>query len=278
MELHAHVFVKHADKKVHQLLSTLFTPPKTENQASTQTVEQSLRRVSLALSPANGEALCIRLFDTVKQTGSKPTVDLKAEDKWEIAGYHVYFFVHGGDGDAIVEAIITFIGELVPEVDVRAWLQGDDDPWEVFFRYIESQTAYKEYEPDAVERARELPKEYVWFHDELPTEISFGIINEWKAMSDEEWIEEGILVDEEPVKKMPKPGKVTGQVWKTTRTESGLIIKNKGWPGRFTSYDAILDDMSQVKHGDTVKVQIQSVDEDNRLLNCTLVERLPIKN
>lgn len=215
MELHAHIFVKHTDNNVHQLLSNLFTTPRTKNQPASQKIEQSLRRVSLALSPANGEALCTKLFDTIKQTGSKPMVELKAEENWEIAGYHVYFFVHGWDGDTIVEAIITFIGELAPGADVRAWLQGDDDPWEVFFRYIESQTVYKEYEPVAVERAQVLPQEYTWFHDELPHEISFGIINEWKAMSDEEWIQGGNLVDEEPAKKIPKPGKVTGQVWKT---------------------------------------------------------------
>jgi len=42
--------------------------------------------------------------------------------------------VHGSSGLETIEAVIQFIGQIAPGADVRAWLVGDDNPWEMMFR------------------------------------------------------------------------------------------------------------------------------------------------
>lgn len=68
-----------------------------------------------------------------------------------------------------------------------------------------------------------------------------------------------------------------GKVFKTNRTESGLIIKQSehDWPENFAYFDAILEDMSQVQRGDKVKIETIDVEQDNELIICHLIERTP---
>ena len=273
MELHTDVFVKHADKDIHESLSLVFQTANSVNGASAESAEAFLKRSSLSLSPIDGELLAEALFKTIVESGGELSVDLKAESREEVAGYHVYHFVHGSCGDRIVEALLTFISKVAPGVDARACLEGDDDPWEIFYRNEGTRITQKHYEPAHEERAnKKLPPEYVWWHEGMPSEVSQGIINTWKAIGDEEWLEDHHEEPDESLSVLPKYRIVTGKVWKTNRTESGLIIKwHAGWPSCFDIYDAILDDMSNIKHGDYVEAEVQSIDEENRLLNCTLV-------
>ncbi len=82
----------------------------------------------------------------------------------------------------------------------------------------------------------------------------------------------------EKPKPKPKLGKtIRGKVWKTDRTESGLIIKKSTykWPDSYFHYDAIMEDMSQIQRGDKVQVKTIGIDEENMLLICDLVKRMP---
>jgi hypothetical protein len=82
----------------------------------------------------------------------------------------------------------------------------------------------------------------------------------------------------EKPKPKPKLGKtIQGKVWKTDRTESGLIIKDSAykWHDSYFHYDAILEDMSQVQRGDKVQVKTIGIDEENMMLICDLVKRTP---
>jgi len=70
-----------------------------------------------------------------------------------------------------------------------------------------------------------------------------------------------------------------GKVWKTNKTESGLMIKiDRSYDEIYEKYGtfrAILEDMSQIKHGDFVKVVAKSYDSENEVLICTLKDRKP---
>jgi len=76
---------------------------------------------------------------------------------------------------------VEFLGKLCSDIDVRACLTGDDDPWEFFFRWQNGTAKRAGYEPDYEEAEKDkLPDVYLWWHKGLPEGIKDGFINEWK--------------------------------------------------------------------------------------------------
>ena len=90
-----------------------------------------------------------------------------------------------------------------------------------------------------------------------------------------EWDNSNYLFNPKPKLKLGKV--LSGKVWKTNRTESGLIIKDSeySWPDSHSDYDAILEDMSQVNRGDKVKIKTIAINEEEDLLVCELISRTP---
>jgi hypothetical protein len=154
-------------------------------------IEQALIDVGKDLCPHEGDSSARELINIINDLNGDPAHDLRAESRDMIANYCRYHFVHGGVAEKIITAIVQFIGTVAPEVDVRAWLVGDDDPWEVLFRFEAGKVICKEYEPTIEQRSEKtLPTEYKWWHKNMPLEISEGLINEWKSISDDVWEEE----------------------------------------------------------------------------------------
>lgn len=271
-ELHSNLYIHHDDKDIHTMLSSLFQSTTDSSRPDKEKSEDPLKIVSNSLLPGSAEKLALTFIETVKTSHGDPWIELRAESKETISGYCCYHFIHGYSGEELIPTIVNFIGEIASDADVRAWTVGDDDPWELLCRLQSGQVVSKEYEPEPEERDKEnLPDEYVWWHEGLPSEIVEGLINEWKGIDDEEWEEEFSLESEEAPEDLPTIKILKGKVWGSPRTESGLILKVNSYNG----YYAVLEDMSQVKRGDTVKVKIVSTDKEKELLICDLIERIP---
>jgi hypothetical protein len=79
-------------------------------------------------------------------------------------------------------------------------------------------------------------------------------------------------------KNKPKPrvGKMlTGVVFKTDRTPSGLIIKQKNtsWPRSYDGYEIRLKDMTLVEWQDRVKFKTIEVDLENKIIYAEFIEK-----
>jgi len=180
------LYIGHSDPDILQRLEPIIQLFKNQG-VDSETIQSNFISESKYFDGNHGSELAIKLFEDVKSAYGDASVDLDAHIT-TVAGYHKLHFVHGSSGVEVVEAIISFLGNLIPNVDARANLQGDDDPWEVFYRFEQAGVTSKHYEPLQEQRANDaLPEVYVWWHSGLPGEISEGFINQWKAISDDDW-------------------------------------------------------------------------------------------
>ncbi len=142
--------------------------------------EENIINIAKSVNTDNGESLAKNLYNSI---GAKE--DLLAEDRDIESGYYTAYFVHGSEGTEIIESIINFLGKLCPEIDARVCLAGDDDPWEIFYRWEAGKVKKEYFEPDDEDVEDEFPDVYKWWHEGLPEEIKDGFLNEW-AEDDED--------------------------------------------------------------------------------------------
>jgi hypothetical protein len=179
-ELHTNIYIKHSDSGINSKLELIFKTINDKPEPDYEKIEENLKADAVNINSENGAYLVDKLIKDIKEGNGTPSEDLIAESRDEIAGFHFLHFVHGGSGTDYIGAIIKFLGDLAPGVDVRACLVGDDDPWEIFYRYEQGKVINQYYEPDVDEAEEgELPEVYTWWHEGLPPEIKDGFINEW---------------------------------------------------------------------------------------------------
>lgn len=176
-ELHTNLYIKHADSSLHDKLGRLFKTINDKPETDYAKLEENLFLEALSINPEHGEQCVSQLLKCIKNEWSSLSEELVAESRYECHGFHCIHFVHSSSGTETLQAIVQFIGDLASGVDVRACLVGDDDPWEVFYRYENGEMVYHYYEPDWDET--ELPEIYQWWHQGLPASITDGFINRW---------------------------------------------------------------------------------------------------
>ncbi len=187
-ELHTSVYFKHPDSGINKLLKDIFQSINDSSDQDPNLIEENIINIAESVNIDNGESLAKELFDSVD---SKE--DLLAESRDIVSGYYTAYFVHGSEGEEIIGNIISFLGNLCPEIDARACLAGDDDPWEIFYRWEAGKVKKEYFEPDyeSIEDDEfEFPDIYKWWHEGLPEEIKDGFLNEWADEDedeDEDW-------------------------------------------------------------------------------------------
>ena len=184
-ELNSHVYVKAPDSIDRNLLESVFESFG-KHGVSAEKIEEDLISAARSLNKSQGEKIAEVLIASVKESYGIIEHDLYAGLD-EVEGFQRFHFVHGSTGHELIPAIVLFFGSLLTNADVRAYLEGDDDPWEMFYLYEDNKVVEKDYEPIHSERDdKELPEVYLWWHRDL-SEISEGFINKWKAVADDEW-------------------------------------------------------------------------------------------
>jgi len=179
-ELHTNLYIKHAEPEVNEKLGSIFKTINDKPKPDYSKIEELIKSEAITINPEKGDELASRLLEEVKSDYGTPTEDLVAESRGQIEGYYRLHFVHGGSGTDYMKSIIEFLGNLSPDVDVRACLVGDDDPWEIFYKFEQGEVIEHYYEPDYDEAQEgELPELYTWWHEGLPSTIKDGFINEW---------------------------------------------------------------------------------------------------
>jgi hypothetical protein len=174
-EFTTNVYFKHDDPKIHKKFDKLYKTIRSK--LSEEKVKSNIVDVSKTINKEVYEALTEKLFLLLAEYDGTPS-DLVATSKSSVAGYTMYTFVHGNNAEYVVELIVKLLGRLDPTIDARACMAGDDEPWEIFFRWHNGECHRRVYEPEYEEAMRKnLPKVYNWWHKGLPEDIKDGFIN-----------------------------------------------------------------------------------------------------
>lgn len=180
MEFATSVFCKPADDKLQEKLMKLVDSWGTADICNKENFSKALLEIARNINPELAEGAVKCFFSALEAAYSEPR-DLRAECTGHIADYCYFNYTHGSNGIEIVEAILQFLLDLIPDLDVRAYMHGDDDPWERFYRSDSGLVRSTDYEPSFAETEEdELPDEYGWWHAGLPAEIKAGFIHLWK--------------------------------------------------------------------------------------------------
>ena len=139
--------------------------------------KEKLIKAAISLNSEHGKELLKDLLDSVEA----PEYDLSAESiEKKIDGYSIVSFTHGSMGYEIVESIIEFINNLVPQITIQACGWGDEDPFEYWLKYENGQLITKADSPfESEDEDTEIKNTiYKWWHSGLPASISEGLLNE----------------------------------------------------------------------------------------------------
>ena len=131
------------------------------------------------ISPKNAQQLLDELIANFDELG------YGAEDfRLEPVGnseYLEFTTLFGSPGPELAPSIIGFFGGLSATIDARGYLVGDDDPWEMFIRFIDGEVAEQEYTPfeNGEDDAEALKSGvYAWWHEGLPDNIQEGHLHD----------------------------------------------------------------------------------------------------
>ena len=105
------------------------------------------------------------------------------DKRTSIAGYWQFGFTFGGLDDARgkANAMLAYLGQLVPDIDVRGFMENTSVGSETFVRVIDGKVTWKNHDPGNGEAKDKKAFEsgvYPWWHDGLPDKIKVGILND----------------------------------------------------------------------------------------------------
>jgi hypothetical protein len=168
MELHSNIYYRHPNLHIIEKLDRLFKDHHGD--------QDKFIAAAIELNPEQGQEFAEDLLDTIDNV----EFDLGPESISTIDNYSVAHFVHGSSGDEFIEAIVLFLKSLLPEIDVRAWGCGDDDPWEFWFKFEGDELVREDDEPfNDPEDDEEIKSSiYTWWHQGLPEKIKEGFLNQ----------------------------------------------------------------------------------------------------
>ncbi len=185
MEHYAQLIISHTDKSKQSQLRNLIE----EMQSGL-----NFDKLNDLLVPF-GQSVNVDEFRALTDIGDQHYLQPESIDK--VDSYDIYNFVHGSSSVEFTEAFLEIIDKLIPNVDARAYIQADEDPWEQFIRIKSGELLSEEHVPFEDE---ELDTEvitsgcYVWFHESLPESFDFGYLAKSKnsnIAADSETSEEG---------------------------------------------------------------------------------------
>lgn len=201
-ELHSNIYFKHPEADVMKRIKSFFMDCNGD--------EDKLTSIAASINEKDGAQLA---YDLITSVG-EPEHNLDAESIQMTVGYSVAHFVHGGNGDDIVEDIIEFLYALSPGIHAQAWGYGDDDPWEFWFKHENGNIVRKDDEPLTDEEEHEEIRNsiYAWWHETMPESLNEGILNNENTKID---LDDKYMV-------------FTGKMTHGTRDEMGNIAEDYG--------------------------------------------------
>jgi hypothetical protein len=180
-ELHTNLYFKHPDPETHEQLKNIVQSINDAPSPTFESAKDEMLHIAKIARGDEGVSIVNALLDLIDEE------DLMAESRGTQSGYYTSHFVHGSAGDEVIGKIIKVLGELYPEIDARACLAGDDDPWEIFYRWEGGKVKQSYFEPDEEEMEDgERPQVYQWWHEGMPEDIKDGFLNEWDDYEEDE--------------------------------------------------------------------------------------------
>ena len=159
-ELLCRIYVRQPKAPDAKLLRTLF-----DGESANQFIE-----ISEALNPDHGKKLAIAFLEQEERLE-----ELQVERYRNIASFAVWQLILGLGGPSIVEETVTFLNELLSGSGAWAYLRGDDDPWEIWYKIENGQLILEEVDATAEESRKEVVDTiYAWWHSGLPRSICEG--------------------------------------------------------------------------------------------------------
>ncbi len=172
----------------------------------------------------------------------------------KVDSYDTYSFVHGSSSVEFIEAFLVLIEKLIPNVDARAYIRGDEDPWEQFIRIKSGELLSEEHVPFEDE---DLDTEvvtsgcYAWFHESLPDHLHFGHLEKSKNSDD---TANSVVPEEEKI--------VNGSLNNETVEEFLSNLQKKEEDYGYFSVDFKLNKKPEAKIKNQVKKIIQGTFEE----------------
>lgn len=295
-ETGAVIYMSHPETELHVKLGLVFRTINDMPKPDLDEAEKILRKDGARILPVKSDELVDQLIQDINEGNGDPKSDFIAESRDYNSRYILYYFIFGGNGESLLSALLRYIKNLVVGVDVRGYLYGDDDPWEVFYRFHGGELKYIECVSNEDSCDVELPDVYRWWHDGLPVAIKQGFLHTGSFRSGVEVVEEhtytkstDLEIIREVGGKISEEGYIQhelenrqpfyGVVHESEYTDSGLVIVPGGylWPIAFDDIDIVLDDMSCVNLGDHVRIAVTSCEKITEyILKAELVDD-PIK-
>ena len=167
-ELLCRIYVKRPRAADAKLLSALFEGASVD----------LFRRHAESVNPRDGAGLASKFVQHERILD-----ELRAEDNRRIGSFSMWQFVLGRDGPSIVEATLPFLSQLLSGSDAWAYVRGDDDPTESWYRMEEGRLVVEEVDAtNESARQEAIDSVYSWWHAGLPKSICEGY---WVETRDE---------------------------------------------------------------------------------------------
>lgn len=87
-------------------------------------------------------------------------------------------FICGHGAQKFALSTLRLLDELSPDITLRAWGTGDEDPWEFWVKRENGQSTCLEDSPETGRDRRIFGTVYRWWHEGMPVELREGLINE----------------------------------------------------------------------------------------------------
>lgn len=186
-ELSTNLYILGRNSELSVELGKIFKTINDAGNFSSENLSYEIEKKVSTLFPDKGLALFRSFATSISNEGCSLHEALVAESRHEIEHGCCLHFVHSASGVFFINAIVKFIGSLSADIDVRACLLGDDDPWEIFYRYQDGEVVEEYCMPDHEEwEDGDFPPVYCWWHEGLPESIKEGFINFWLESDEEE--------------------------------------------------------------------------------------------
>lgn len=100
------------------------------------------------------------------------------------AGFSIISFRHKQHGDIVINALVNFLKQLVPDLNIQAWGYDAEKAWEYWLKFEEKtlRCEQNQFHPQAQQDLSTIHRIYHWWHQDLPEILKTGLMNQQPSL------------------------------------------------------------------------------------------------
>lgn len=161
-EFHSQLYFKVPKSVDPKLVLSLFS-----DNSETEFLEAATQ-----LNTEHGLSIATKLIESIN--GFSDDIQPEGTDKYGSIYCVQYVFSH--NAEELIDELLLFYDQLLKPLDLRGYMSGDDDQWEVFYKLEGGNLVKEELEPDESESEEIIKTIYAWWHKGLPKKIYEGLL------------------------------------------------------------------------------------------------------